>query len=707
MIDWRRFTTCAIGSLGLLALSACGGDDGNIGEGAAPDLNTEGTLSFEKVGMGETGTQTLRITNDGKGPLKVSSIEIDEGGEDNEREVRVKPGWKKNNVVKANDTDKLDVQIEYAPINALEDEGTIRIKSNDNDPKVHKVDLNFRPLDPRLQGQKTVQFPSVKPLPNSTCDRDTRKITLENIGDSPLAIKQLQFGSNEGFWVTYPKPGASNSGDQPSGNDGESQSNESDQNNQNGGDVECSRKHPSDIRPQGSSHWPVDGINGKLQPGETMELRIWFEPETNKPAKSTLQINWADTQETSQSEWYEINLVANADTPCLRLAPQRELDFGSTTKNKTSKRPVTIENCRPRSSEPLKIQDIQLTETDNNAFKIQPDSLPKPLRPGNDGTLTIDGKQSKTFTVVFTPSEGNKTYDGEMLIKSNDPDRSGPNSEGQTLSLVGKGSDNICPKAKAQARVEGNQQWRTSITTLPLKTVQLRSQESTDPDGSVERYEWTVLKRPADSTRPLRPGPNDPNPTLKLDLAGEYKLELVVYDNEGAASCGEQRAIVTIQAIPQEDIHVQLVWDTPSDTDQTDKNGTDLDLHYVRPTDSASPNWNDLKNDVFWRNQTPTWDDSGNPSLDIDDTNGKGPENVNHDNPNPNKAYKVGVHYYADRGLGASYATVRIYLEQELKREFKDKFMPGTDTFWYVGKIKWQSRVIFERDIRQKGFPTQ
>lgn len=678
-------------------------------EAGGAELNAPETLSFPKVPIGGAKTRTLRITNEGTEPLTISNIEIEENGEDDRREVRIRADWEARRVVETDESDRLDVDIEYAPVDGLEDTATVRIESNDG---VHEVALRFRSLDPRLQARETVRFPNIRPLPDNTCDRDTRIVTLENVGDSPLELKQIQFESNEGFWLTYPRPGrpssgsgSSNGNNRPSENDGGKQR----------GRAECGHKHASDIRPGGSSNWPVDsqaarkaGLDGQLQPGETMPIRVWFEPETRKPAESELQIRWIDPQEPSNDQWFTIDLVANADGPCLRLEPRTTLDFGSITKGKTAPRPVTIENCRPRSSEPLKINGIEMLDDANDAFEIEPDSLPEPLRNGE--TLTIDGNESQTFTVVFKPPEVGHTFDGQLLVESNAPDRSGHDDEGRVLELVGKGSYIYCPQPVAEARVEGNQQWRTSIKTLPLRTIQLRSKNSNDPDGTVERYEWTILKRPPGSTQPLRPGPNDPNPTLKLDLAGTYKLELVVYDDNGLASCDE-RAIVTIEAIPGEDIFVQLVWDTPGDPDPTDKTGTDLDLHYVRPTDSPTPNWNSPTNDVFWANKTADWgvegESEGEPSFNIDDTNGSGPEDVQHDDPHPDKNYKVGVHYYADRGLGPSFATVRIYLEQELKREFEDKFLPEAHTFWYVGEISWQNRVVYKRDIVQKGFPTQ
>jgi hypothetical protein len=192
-------------------------------------------------------------------------------------------------------------------------------------------------------------------------------------------------------------------------------------------------------------------------------------------------------------------------------------------------------------------------------------------------------------------------------------------------------------------------------------------------------------------------------PRLFLDIAGTYEIELKVYDEEGAASCGDP-AIVTINAVPDDEVHVQLVWDTPADPDQTDSIGTDLDLHYLHPQGL----WDQEPWDVFWRNPNPDWGVSGDttddPSLDIDDTDGAGPENVNHSGLE-SLIYQTGVYYYSDRGMGASYATVRIYIRGVLELELENKYMPSTGSFWRVGFVEWPSATVQSTSRIYNGFP--
>jgi uncharacterized protein YfaP (DUF2135 family) len=160
---------------------------------------------------------------------------------------------------------------------------------------------------------------------------------------------------------------------------------------------------------------------------------------------------------------------------------------------------------------------------------------------------------------------------------------------------------------------------------------------------------------------------------------------------------------VTIIANPNEDIHLQLVWDTPGDADQTDLEGSDVDLHFLHP---AAAGWfgSGGQYDCYFANTSPDWGIVGrpddNPSLDIDDTNGAGPENINLDQPENTQAlggpYRVGIHYYrADAGafagvntFGFSDVTVRIYLGGVLTHEVT-RAMNDTNDFWEVAGIIW------------------
>jgi hypothetical protein len=84
------------------------------------------------------------------------------------------------------------------------------------------------------------------------------------------------------------------------------------------------------------------------------------------------------------------------------------------------------------------------------------------------------------------------------------------------------------------------------------------------------------------------------------------------------------------------------------------------------------------------------------PSLDIDDIDGFGPENINVDTPCED-TYHVYVHYWSSHGhpLVLSNATLRIFCSGVLRAEF---FQPLTadEQLWDVGTIEWPNCKVEE-----------
>ena len=231
---------------------------------------------------------------------------------------------------------------------------------------------------------------------------------------------------------------------------------------------------------------------------------------------------------------------------------------------------------------------------------------------------------------------------------------------------------------------------------------------------------WTVVERPTGSVSqvvesltsvldPAGGGPEDdeetPTATFFVDLAGRYTIELQVYDNLDQVSCAPNAvAQVVIEAIPEKDLHIQLVWSTPEDPDETDEFGTDVDLHFKH--ENAEDRWGAAAGewDCYFRQSSPDWGAMGdfldNPSLDIDDTNGAGPENVNLDRPEEGVTYNVGAIYYRSestfgesdrdpRTQHATYATVRLFARGELISEFVDRELTELNQLWHVAQINW------------------
>lgn len=153
-----------------------------------------------------------------------------------------------------------------------------------------------------------------------------------------------------------------------------------------------------------------------------------------------------------------------------------------------------------------------------------------------------------------------------------------------------------------------------------------------------------------------------------VDLAGAYAVQLIVRDNFGVRS---QPCVVEFEAIPQDAIAIQLIWDHPT---------SDADVHMLRGGDSRV--YRDTNLDCFYRNCREQLD--WGAQLDIDDVNGYGPENITVDQPN-RFDYLIGAHYFTARptngGVRETIATLRVYLYGLLSCEV-DALMQDTGAWW-------------------------
>lgn len=150
--------------------------------------------------------------------------------------------------------------------------------------------------------------------------------------------------------------------------------------------------------------------------------------------------------------------------------------------------------------------------------------------------------------------------------------------------------------------------------------------------------------------------------TIPLNPGSNY-LQLGVETAGGAVGVSE--VISFTSQLPRSDIRAVLSWDT---------NGTDIDIHLFRRTPNpwTSPqsdaDWWDVSKHVFFANPAPNdWGNAStqNPTLDIDDVFGYGPETI----LLPEAAsgtYSLWVHYFSDNSgapaVTPTKATVNLWL---------------------------------------------
>jgi hypothetical protein len=207
---------------------------------------------------------------------------------------------------------------------------------------------------------------------------------------------------------------------------------------------------------------------------------------------------------------------------------------------------------------------------------------------------------------------------------------------------------------------------------------------SYDPGGTRLTYDWTLRSKPAGSSATMPNGQaSAPDRTgFVADQAGTYVARLIVTNTSGIAS---DPCDVTLDVVPGEELWVEMFWS---------QSGEDMDLHLIRGTGNLRTNQdcyygNCLRGGLDWG---PGGAD-GNPSLDLDDIRGTGPENVNISAPE-NTTYHVWVHDFPSSVRNsATDVTVNVYLGGVL--EFTDtRAISGEDTETEFAEIDWAAGTV-------------
>lgn len=219
--------------------------------------------------------------------------------------------------------------------------------------------------------------------------------------------------------------------------------------------------------------------------------------------------------------------------------------------------------------------------------------------------------------------------------------------------------------------------------TPPFETARWDGRESYDPEGGeIVSWEWTLSSKPSGSAAQMPSGANPVREGFEPDLAGDYVGRLVVTNDSGEVS---EPCEVTLQAIPAEDLWVEMYWTHEQD---------DMDLHLVRPGGQAETN-----NDCYFANCVGgglDWgvrgDPDDDPSLDLDDIPGVGPENINIMMPEAGD-FTVYVRDYTGSTPdynGANSVTVNVYLNGS-QVWTNTKSIAGENSLTPFCRINWQT----------------
>lgn len=289
-------------------------------------------------------------------------------------------------------------------------------------------------------------------------------------------------------------------------------------------------------------------------------------------------------------------------------------------------------------TENLTVSDVQVTESAGGAFSLT-DTLGLGEYPPGTGS---------DFVVVYTANE--TVVNGSVTILSDDPEN--PLTV-IPLSATGEtphdsDTDTGTPLSNPVAVCSVNP---GSVEAIH-ETAEWIGDASYDTDGgSIVSWTWTLISTPSGATATMPRG--DANrPGFSPDVAGDYTARLVVTDNDGLSS---DPCDVTLTATAGEGLWVETYWTN---------GGDDMDLHLLKSSAAL-----ETSGDCYYGNcvgRGLDWgvrgDRTDNPSLDLDDIPGTGPENINIASPASDDYTVIVRDYPGSVYNGRNDVTVNIYV---------------------------------------------
>lgn len=659
----RLILAVGLGLLGWMA-GACGGDDGNIGGQNAGRIQvTPSSVTFPRTPPGETATQKIQITNVGDSPLTIFEMKMQaqQGGSAAQLDLQGVPDG--NFTIETGPEHARTFEIRFSPESrGSRNAGVVRIRSSDtrfSRDEALEVDVFTLGNQPRLRvSPSPVRFPQLTPGQSFE-----RTVTVTNNGASDLTIyEKPSISGSEAFEITS-----------------------------------LDRSFPVTLK-------PVSRQESASDDEIEMTFPVEYAPTSNASDAGQLVFETNEERGSSPEEPTEttVDVEATANTPCILVQGGTTRNLGSVPIGDSTTETITVQSC---GSKAVVINDVEIGK---NSKKGEFDLDLGDRDANDDGSLDdpIEFQSqgdSAQFSVDYQPT-GEGRDEATLVLRTNDPVQ-----PEVTIDLTGRGATGACPSAQLKAKVRGKSAVpKEQVTAAPLDYILLDGSESSDEDGRITSFDWRVIKKPEDISINLKTPSNaqgeaDDERVFRLLTAGEYKIGLKVQDNDGFVSCNE--AVATITAIPNEQVHVELTWTNPKDPDEQDERGSDVDVHMVK---MGPGKWFDAPYDIYFQNQG-SQGDSGiwnpeSPSLDIDDTNGAGPENIQMDDPARCQWYAVGVHYYKQL-FGTAYATIRIYINEELVYEKLNQPLTQGGQFWDVARIHWPTGQVFDYDRRLQSAP--
>ena len=331
----------------------------------------------------------------------------------------------------------------------------------------------------------------------------------------------------------------------------------------------------------------------------------------------------------------------------------------------------------------LKLSSVSVSEGQSKSssemgFFIK--DAPEPgisIAPGEKLTLNVGCRNDKEYPSPLT---------GELSIANTDPTEYGKNANKKITLKCGPNVEKF-PTAKLKCEPEKVSVYQWAI---------MDGSESVDSDGESKenlKYLWSFSTTPGGISLDIVDETNRAGSPLNGDssnkinraafqakIKGTYVVRLIVINDKGVSSVPAE---CSVEAVSDDDLAVKLLWNNKN---------ADIDLHLIRPEGEFGSNESDC---YYWNcspqysGERPDWGEAGetkdDPFLDIDNTDGIGPETVTINKP-ANGTYKVTVHAY-DTSKGPTTAVVKAYAHGTEEKS-ASLLMNQTDTCWDVFKIE-------------------
>lgn len=428
----------------------------------------------------------------------------------------------------------------------------------------------------------------------------------------------------------------------------------------------------------------VASASRTIAPGDEVDVDVGFVPKGNGHRTGRLVVQSTDLVHPR----IELPLNARANGPLLCIQPAEGLDFGAVPLLEARTLAVKISNCGlvPFDIESLGLRQNGLgSPVDFSVAAEAMDALPARFEPGD--FTNVD--------VTFKPTAV-ATHSAELDVVTP--------FETRHVSLSGSGAPATCAGAMRPTAAIRVRRGLLDITdhpiVQPLDSVLFDGQSSTVPRGGAT-YAWRLVSQPQNGVQNVVSRTPPSEASLFAALDGEYVVELVVGDAYG---CDSEPVRATLQVRSKGKVHVQLTWA---------QGFGDLDLHFLGPggvfndvslygggSDCFFANcrgkWGEPDYSIDWGlggTTSPNNDHSDDPTLDIDELWGHGPENVTHAAPFDG-TYGVVAHYFCSRAVqGGGYArdssgpvdaTMKIFVNGEeafsatQRLTQRDKWRPAT-----------------------------